>query len=365
MAKGDLITTTDALVINYIGIGIAALGIIGLLCLCGPILYRYTQCPKLVRRQLDPLPTRLLYSAACFSGIFSIFWMISCSALASHQKACSVSMWFIITTIHLMNGLLLSILLHCGLLLSSKNAELSARAVKYHLCLVLIASLCFSCVGVSSGRFGYLEDQQTCWIIPAAHRESVSAYRLEVALLYGPVFACLLLEVVGACYIYYVLHQLRITTAIEARAKTLMKRLCLSPCLLGFHCLMVIGGDLPITYHTRAGQLTSYLLNYMGFSSYGIVTCLCTIFINPTYMCIVTPYSERRAHDVEHGMAEVVKVTTPEIKDPTGEEVQEETFMEVDSAHWIATGTVNSALPFLKSDQHVCMPDGDCCIHKV
>lgn len=290
MALNSLTTATDSIIINDVGIGMASIGIFADAVIGAIFLAKYLRRPTKVAESLRPLPTRMLYLSMALSLLFSVCWILSCSDLASNAVACDFAMWGIIFSTHLINGLLLAILLHCGLLLSSKNARVSTVIVKVAISLVIVVSLGLSIGGLASGRFGYIEDQDTCWMVPTANGSGTdSPYKVDVILLYGPIFACLLFNVLGLAFVWFGIARIRRdgSNMDGTKLRSLVLRLSFSPAFLALHCLMVIGGDLPITYHSRAAQFTSYICNYIGFSALSLALAICAIFFDPALSSIV------------------------------------------------------------------------------
>ena len=288
MALNSLTTDLDSLIINDVGIVVASMGMIGVLIILGIILHHRRHHRQRVDSALRSLPTKLLYYSILLSLLFSISWIISCSPSATNRAACNFAMWGIVFSTHLINGLLLAILLHCGLLLSASTK--SGVIVKTAIGIVICVSISLSIAGLASHRYGYLEDQATCWFVPTNDGSwSDDAYHLELVLLYGPIFTCLVLNFVGLAYIWIKLARIRRDNASMdlSKLKSLVLRLSFSPAFLTIHCLLVVGGDLPIYYSTREAQFTSYICNYIGFSAYALALVLCAIFFDPALSTIM------------------------------------------------------------------------------
>lgn len=197
---------------------------------------------------------------------------------------------------------------------------------KIAIVLVVLGSVALGCAGLISGHFGYIKVQDTCWIT-SKDEDALSSYKLQLVLLYGPVFACLLCNFCAVAYILIELRRLRASNRLGSRKiRYLVFRMAFSPVFLIVHCLMVIGGDLPITYHSNAAQVTSYLANYLGFSCYALALSSCAVFLDPAFRNMRRSYMNRTSdgasdEEVNHELAcdvsldEVVVAMTEQNKD--------------------------------------------------
>lgn len=410
MALNNLLTNHDVLMINDAGIVTAALGIAIPVGILGSLTWRLRKDSGLLREHLKPMPTRILYVALLVSLVYSACFIVTCSSLASNHVACKISMWGLITTVHIMNGFCTTILLHCSLLLSSRNAASSSLIVRISVALIVFFSLALGTAGLVAGRFGYLEDQDSCWMVPADKGLSrYSAYKMECILLYGPLFAMLLLSFIALAYIWYCINHLRLSHEVNLnKTRSLVLRLCFPPGFLSVHCLMIIGGDLPITYGSRAGQYASYFLNYVGLASFGLALGLCAIFLDPAYNNVhriakqqtrTTRTSEGETEEIQEVVV-VVVVSSPRPDDKLDddksdtfdhastlniprtifelEKHDEEMVVESEISQHLVSETMTtrreehhdddeavSFMPIRKKPGHICTPDGDCCIFDV
>lgn len=412
MASNNLVSQRDVSVINDLGIATAGLNLCLVVVMIFIVGYRSINHWSIVKSNFGAVSSRILYVALFLSISNSASFIVICTNLASNHKYCNVAMWFFLVTTHVMSGLCGAILLHCALLLECKNLRVSTLLVRLSIAFVALGSLALGTAGLLSGRFGYHTGINTCWIIPPAnHTSRYAFYKMEAILLYGPLFGTLLLSFIALACVWYHLSTLRKTVDLDlSKAKSLIFRVCFPPAVMLFHCLMIIGGDLPITYHTRAGQFTSYLFKRIGFGSLGLALGLCAVFIDPALRNMIrlqeaTVESRKRSDvgppgDVEEiqvqvsqkpatlptdetsldtppdDMKQFMESASDEVLSPTNSMVSQST--DTESLHKdedavdpggrrpsIRTGSVvkwPSDLSRRVSDSHVCTPDGDCCI---
>ncbi|CCG83843.1 protein of unknown function [Taphrina deformans PYCC 5710] len=402
--NNNLITDHDASVINDLGIaaaGMSLLLVFTMLCVLG---HRTIRHFPVVRSNFGAVSSRILHVSLILSLIYSASFIITCSGLASNQTSCNVAMWAFLVSLHVMNGLCAAILLHCALLLTCKNLRLSTLLVRLSIALVVLGAFALGTAGLIAGRYGYNAEQNTCWITAPPNKTSRYAGYKMMAILFFITLLC----------VWYHLNMLRRTVDLDlSKSKSLILRVSFPPAVMSLHCLMTIGGDLPITYHSRAGQYTSYLFNYVGLGSFGFVLALCAIFIDPAFRNIVrltraTTESRKSPEDGHLGEAEEIQVQSTQ-KDEilqasletlddeknaekiAGEKVlhteavtERTDSTELSNEEKVSFTTENQEVvdpggrrPSVRSgsvvkwpsdllrrvsDSHVCTPDGDCCI---
>ncbi|ORY81970.1 hypothetical protein BCR37DRAFT_24524 [Protomyces lactucae-debilis] len=284
--------------INDSGMAVAAISLaVGVFMLL-IIAIQYYRFPKQVLKLCSSGPTMLLYASLVASIPFSVFWIVSCSPAASNKVACEISMWAIVFFLNLIIGFLTVMLLLCAFLLSPWPKLAGCYYRNWYLCFFFFLSLGLSLVGIFTGTFGYLVDQDTCWVIATKTydtelEETRAKYVMLVIMIYGPLYASLFLNLGLFAYVVVRLNKVwedRSNLGVQSTqdfSRALTRRVAFIPVAIGTHALLVIGGDLPITYKTTTAMFMSFFCNYIGFSSFTICVAMCAALIDPGFRKIL------------------------------------------------------------------------------
>jgi hypothetical protein len=282
---------------NISGIVVASVSLFVAVIMFVVIVIQFLRFPKRVWPLCSTGPTQLLYISLAASVPFSIFWIISCTLAASKDDVCKTSMWAIVFFLNLIVGFLTLMLLQCALLLSSRWSKAAhPKFTPLYSAIIVAVSLALSFTGLLRHNYGYRDDLETCWVTTKSTEDSMADARAQFGILclviYGPLFLCLLLNVV--LFIYVLLRISRVYNnqgggnlrAAQSVSKALTRRVAFIPLAVGLHTLLVFAGDLPIHFASKTAQWIAYFCNYIGFSSFTIFIAACAMFIDPTFLKI-------------------------------------------------------------------------------
>ena len=270
------ISTRDYQIINYIGIAVASASILAVCLLFAFLGIVALRKPSALKLNFAAYPTRALYIATGISIPYSVGWIVSSTSAASNNKLCETCMIAIILGAHLINSVLLLILLHCTFLLTTFNATTAKIATRGIAFIEVTFAIVITFTGLRLNRYGYVEDQATCWMIyPGSEKD---LFRIEVLILYGPLFITSGVQVLLFLFIVYKLRSIRLR---PRGFRKMILRLGFTPLFLALHCLLIIGGDAPIDSRTKAAKFTSAMMSYVGFASTGLFLAVCAVFVDP------------------------------------------------------------------------------------
>ena len=265
-----------------------------------------SRVPRTFKQAFESFPTRILYASLALSIVHAGCYIWASTSSASNQGICAFTMTGVVMILHLMDAAMLLILLHCAILLTSRRQEVAVRVTAVASAIGVMASIAFAFAGLFTHAYRYSESQATCWIFEPGRPDGdiipKSLYGFESAILYGPVFASLLLSV---CLFIYILISLRFIGQIRANKsfKRMIIRLGVTPVFLFLHCLMILSGDLPITYQSSSSMFASFWISFVGFGSFGLCFAFCAIFVDPALNTCWRAAFKKREPIVEHSEA--------------------------------------------------------------
>lgn len=286
----DHLTHGDIQAIRYASSALSACGLICVLLAAVILAVRKYESSETLLRMVKILPGRIFYGLLIVSIPSGIAWIIRASTLGANPTACKASMTILIFCWNFHCTCLLLLGFHVLFLLEWGDLRRANRVTLMGLVLATSVSIATSVVGLALGRYGPQPHNHICWITPAKSTLSssilaqrMSAYKLEVGLYYGPSFFVVVASFALVGRVRFVLthSQRKLGRTLQpAQIREITTRVITISGSLTFHCLLVFAGDLPVKFNTRSGQFVAHLLQYIGFTFFGITNFMSFFFVS-------------------------------------------------------------------------------------
>lgn len=298
------LSNEDYAVLNGIGVGFGAFAIFTAVCILSCVIYVYCKKPEQVKTIFQSYPTRILYLSLILSIPYSACYIWSSTPSAANQTICAFNITMIVLFLHLMNSTSLLIILHCAIILSGKDHIKALRWAKVTSIISVLFSFAFAFTGLFLHAYSYSEEQATCWIFLPDNPTVViplMLYKLEAAILYGPLFVSLALQIGLLIYCLFKLRVMR-NVRSDRSFRRMVMRIAISPAFLVLHCLMIFGGDLPITYYSRSAMYACFIIGFAGYGSFGLCYAVCVVFVDPALGTCWREFRQNgKRESLEHG----------------------------------------------------------------
>lgn len=298
----------DYTILNATGIAFGALGLVTALATIALLLYLRHKVPGTFSQAWESNPTRLLHLSLVISIPYSICYIWSSTSSAANQTICRFTMTGIVLFLHLMDATMLLILIHCAILVSTKDPVVTAKWTRALSAIAVVASFVLAFAGLFLHNYRYSDIQQTCWIYSPHGQPDVvipvSLYGFECAILYGPVFLCILVSIILLAYIAISIGFVGRFRG-NRKFRRMIIRIGVSPFFLLLHCLTILGGDLPIEYKTHSSMFACFFIGFAGYGSFALSFVICAVFVDP---CIASCIKAMRKSKVSDDAIEVVEV---------------------------------------------------------
>lgn len=293
----DLLTPDDVNAIRYLSIGIASFGIVCVFFAGLVLLMRRIEDSQALRNIINTVPGQMYYSRLLLAVPAGVAWIIGRSNASSNDIVCKAAMTVLVFSWNISNGFIMLLGVNVLVLLTKRDPRIAGHFATVGAVFVVITAVTASVVGLALHRFGVMKDGGVCWIIPSAtdihgshHEQRWSVFKIELLLFYVPMF---IYESVAFISVGRVLTGLfdfhgRSKTALQpSQLRDVLFKVGLISSSLAFHSITDLAADLPVRYDSRAAQIIVLLLQFVGFSSYGVVIFLSFLKVSPENKGIV------------------------------------------------------------------------------